>query len=165
VSAIVFRGIRRFLASAFAPTFAVVVGACSNVPTLYDLAPQAPKFEFKTLPPTRAFRTLGPPSLIGPDGSCSAPAGEPEFTGAGIALEMSECEVVQRIGPPANIEASANQRGERTVVLTYAGGERAGIYRFVSGRLVGIERGAEPPAPERPAKKKPAKKSAGTAAQ
>jgi hypothetical protein len=46
-----------------------------------------------------------------------------------------------------------------------AGGERPGIYRFVSGRLVGIERGAEPPAPERPTKKKPAKKSAGTAAQ
>jgi hypothetical protein len=164
VAAIWVCGFARFLRPALAPAFAVLAGACANT-TLYDLAPQAPKFEFRTLPPARAFRTLGPPAVINPDGSCPAQTAQ-EFTGAGIALEMSECDVVQRLGQPSNIEGSANERGDRLMVLTYMGGERPGIYRFVAGRLVTIERGAEPPPPEQPAKKKkPAKKSTGTAAK
>ena len=131
------------------------------MPTAYDLLPNAPKFEFRTLPPTRSLRALGPPSLIGPDGSCRAPTGESEFVGGGIALEMSECDVVQRAGQPDNIDISTGARGERAAVLIYARGERPGIYRFVSGRLVSIERGSEPPAPERPVKKKPAKSKSG----
>jgi hypothetical protein len=134
-------------------TAAALATGCSglSIPTADDLIPQAPKFELKTMPSNPALRALGPPALIGPEGSCSAASGE--FPGAGVALEMSECDVVQRAGPPDNIDISANARGERVAVLTYGRGERPGIYRFVAGRLVSIERGAEPPAPERPAKK------------
>jgi hypothetical protein len=144
---------------------AIVLAGCGSirVPTADDLVPQAPKFELKTLPST-PVRRLGPPALVGPDGNCSTASGESEFAGSGIALQMSECDVVQRAGPPQNIDISATQRGERSVTMTY-GGERAGLYRFVSGRLVSIERGAEQAAPERPAKKKPARKSASSSAQ
>jgi hypothetical protein len=130
---------------------ALLAAGCSGLPTADDLLPQAPKFEFKTLPSNPSMRALGPPALIGPEGSCSTASGE--FPGAAIGLEMSECDVVQRAGPPDNIDISSNPRGERIAVLTYVRGERPGIYRFVAGRLVSIERGAEPPAPERPAKK------------
>jgi hypothetical protein len=141
---------------------AASVAACGsvNMPTTDDLLPNAPKFEFKTLPPSRPIRPLGAPSLIGPDGGCAVPSSNPEFAGSGVGLDMSECDVVQRVGPPDNIDISANPRGDRAVVLTYARGERAGIYRFAAGRLVSIERGAEPPPPpERPAKKKTKTKS------
>jgi hypothetical protein len=37
-------------------------------------------------------------------------------------------------------------------------GERSGIYRFVAGRLVSIERTAEPPAPPKAKPKKAMKK-------
>ena len=57
------------------------------------------------------------------------------------------------MGAPENVDISANARGDRTAVLTYQRSERPGIYRFVAGRLVSIERVAEPPQPERPAKK------------
>jgi len=135
-----------------------MVAACSfNVPTAEDLLPNTPKFEFKSIPPARQLRALGAPMLIGPDGSCAASAGAPEFAGTGIALEMSECDVVQRAGRPDNIDISTDPGGTRTVVMTYTGGERPGIYRFAAGRLNSIERGAEPPPPERPAKKKSTK--------
>jgi hypothetical protein len=134
---------------------AATVAACSfNVPTAEDLLPNTPKFEFKTIPPARQLRVLSAPVLVGPDGSCAASAAEPEFSGGGIALDMSECDVVQRAGRPDNIDISTDPGGTRTVVLTYASGDRPGIYRFASGRLRSIERGAEPPQPERPAKKK-----------
>ena len=138
------------------------LAACGsvNMPTADDLLPNAPKFEFKTLPPSRPIRPLGVPSLIGPDGSCAAPSSDPEFAGSGVGLDMSECDVVQRVGPPDNIDISANPRGDRALVLTYARGERAGIYRFAAGRLVSIERVAEP-APERPAPKKKTKSKSG----
>jgi hypothetical protein len=111
--------------------------------------------------------------LVGPQGECAsaaapppAPAagGEPEATApaptlvqGGIALQMTECEVVSRAGAPDNIEFGTNRRGERTVVLTYMRGPRPGIYRFAGGRLNSIERGPEPPAPAKkasPARKK-----------
>jgi hypothetical protein len=77
---------------------------------------------------------LGP----GPDGS-TAPA-----AGGGLRLDMSECDVVKRMGLPDKVELSAGDRGERRLVLTWWGGARPGIYRFLSGRLVGIERTREP---------------------
>jgi hypothetical protein len=144
----------------------MLAAACSSirVPTAEDLLPNTPKFELKSLAPARAIRPLGAPALINPDGSCNAPVNDPEFaSGGGVALDMSECDVVQRAGAPDNIAFGAG--GERSLVLTYVRGERPGIYRFRSGRLVSIERGAEPE-PEkraRPAKKKAPRKSAATA--
>jgi hypothetical protein len=81
--------------------------------------------------------------------------------GPGIALEMSECDLVRAAGYTGQVEISRNERGERSVVLTYLQGERPGIYRFVSGRLKSIERAPELPAAAKPAApKKPGKKPA-----
>jgi hypothetical protein len=90
-----------------------------------------------------------------PDGSGPA---APAMRG-GIALQMTECEVVRRAGAPDQSEFGTTDRGERSLVLTYNHGPRPGIYRFAGGRLSSIERTEEPPAPPATAKpKKPAAK-------
>ena len=90
----------------------------------------------------------------------SAPPGSSQ-PGRGVALEMSECDLVRAVGYTGQVEISRNERGERSVVLTYLQGERPGIYRFVSGRLKSIERAPELPAAAKPAApKKPGKKPA-----
>jgi hypothetical protein len=155
-----------------------VVGACSS-DTLSSINP-LPKSADLMRPDWLSYsgnkeeftlRPAGPADLVGPDGQCAEPAaaaepaGEPGVGGpalvqGGIALQMTECDVVRRAGAPERVDMGANERGERSVVLTYARGPRAGIYRFASGRLVSIERGAEPAAPARPQKAAPAKKRA-----
>jgi len=70
----------------------------------------------------------------------------------GIGLQMTECDVVKRAGAPEKMELGTNERTERTLTLTYIRGTRPGIYSFVAGRLVTIERAPEPPAPPKPAK-------------
>lgn len=62
----------------------------------------------------------------------------------GIALHMTECQVVQLAGYTERVEIGANERGQRAVTLTYLSGDRPGIYRFVGGRLASMERVAEP---------------------
>jgi len=147
-------GVRRSFTAGVMALLAVAAAACSSVslPTADDLIPNAPKFELKTLPSNAPLRSTKPPTLIGQDGSCSS-GDSGEFIGGGVALEMSECDVVRRIGAPQNVAIGANARGDRTAVLTYQQGDRPGIYRFVAGRLVSIERTVEPVEPERPAKK------------
>jgi hypothetical protein len=76
----------------------------------------------------------------------------------GIALQMTECDVVRRAGAPERVEFGTGQRGERTVVLTYIRGQRPGIYRFAGGRLYSIERAPEPPQTKQK-KSRPRKKS------
>jgi hypothetical protein len=78
------------------------------------------------------------------DGSCGGltlGAGSAFRTAPGdpISLEMTECDVARRAGPPDKIEIAANARGERFLTMTYVRGERPRIFRFASGRLVGIE--------------------------
>lgn len=84
----------------------------------------------------------------------SAPAGAlpSEVRGGprGISLAMTECQVVSIAGYTDRIEVSANERGERLVTLSYMSGDRPGIYRFRSGRLVSMERVAEPPVAKKP---------------
>ena len=80
----------------------------------------------------------------------------------GISLQMTECDVVRRAGPVEKIDVSADERGERAVVLTYARGPSAGVYRFVGGRLVSIERAPGPPPAPAKAQKATPKKPAGT---
>jgi hypothetical protein len=75
----------------------------------------------------------------------------------GVSLDMTECEVVRRLGAPQAAEVT-QPRGERSVVLTYTAGEHAGIYRFAGGRLTSIERGEGAPPPPPPDAKKPAAK-------
>jgi hypothetical protein len=87
----------------------------------------------------------------------NAPSGAPTVAG-GIALLMTECEVVARAGAPERVEIGANPGGERTAVLTYMHGPWPGIYSFNAGRLAAIDRVAEPEVPKpEPKKKKPGK--------
>jgi hypothetical protein len=71
---------------------------------------------------------------------------------------MTECQVVRRSGAPEQVELGTSPEGQRSVVLTYTGGSRPGIYRFASGRLVSIERAPEPPPSPRQPKTAQAKK-------
>ena len=91
--------------------------------------------------PTDA-NALTDPSATDP----SAPmAGVPQGSAA-IAIGRTECEVARAAGRPDNVAVS-NEGGARVAVLTYLHGERPGVYRFTSGRLVSMERAAEPPPP------------------
>ncbi len=102
-----------------------------------------------------------PPPADAQPGQTGAPqSGAPQARG--IALDMTECDVVRIAGVTDRVELAANERNQRSLVLTYVNGPRPGVYRFVGGRLVSIERGPEPPAPAKPAKpKKKPKQAAG----
>ena len=76
--------------------------------------------------------------------------------GGGIALGMSECDVVFRAGAPNAVQIGKNPNGDRTADLTFNSGPRPGIYHFQGGALVAVERGQTAPAPAPTAKKKPA---------
>ncbi|HEV2955040.1 MAG TPA: hypothetical protein VGX95_02895 [Xanthobacteraceae bacterium] len=94
-------------------------------------------------------------------GPTTASPSPPEAAGAspvrtGVGLGMTECEVVQALGHTDRIEIST-ERGQRSVTLTYLTGERPGIYRFVAGQLVSLERAGEAPAPKPTKPKKAAK--------
>jgi len=77
----------------------------------------------------------------------------------GIALEMTECQVVQLAGYTDRVEIGA-EGGRRSVTLTYMSGARPGIYRFRDGRLVSMERIEGLPEPRKP---KPAPRKSKTA--
>lgn len=108
--------------------------------------------------------------MVSADGACAAPAavessnpeasgqpgGTPGLVAGGVGLDMSECEVVNRTGRPDNVDIGTDERGERSVTMTYQHGVRPGIYRFSNGRLVSVERAPEA-APTRQAR--PAKRS------
>ena len=93
------------------------------------------------------------------DGAAGAPA--PTTTGT-VALGHTECDVVRGIGAPDNVSLSSNPRGDRMAVVNYSRGQRAGIYTFTAGRLISIERGAEPVAQPKAAKPRAKKKPATT---
>jgi hypothetical protein len=67
----------------------------------------------------------------------------------GVALYMTECQVVQLAGYTDRVEIGG-EGGRRSVTLTYTSGARPGIYRFMDGRLVSMERIEAPPAPKKP---------------
>jgi hypothetical protein len=95
-------------------------------------------------------------------GGPEAPAGgAPDMSsllGAGIAIGMSECDIVARIGQPTAVNLGRGPGGDRAVVLTFKSGPRPGIYRFAGGRLVEMDRVELPPPPPEPDKKKIVKK-------
>jgi hypothetical protein len=106
--------------------------------------------------PSSPTGPVAAPELVDSQGLCAGAA--PADAGTvqrGVSLDMTECEVVRRLGVPQATEVT-QPGGQRLAVLTYTVGERAGIYRFAGGRLASIERGAEPPPP--PDTKKPTKK-------
>jgi hypothetical protein len=135
------------------------VAACSSDIGSVNILPKLGTFEslsFTNAAPTHELRPVTAADLVGPQGQCAA--GQNAAAQGGIALEMTECEVVGRAGQPDNVQLGTTERGERSVTLTYAGGPRPGIYRFAGGRLYAIERGEEPPPPEPVKPKKPAPK-------
>jgi hypothetical protein len=89
-------------------------------------------------------------------GSPGAPAAAPALIG-GVALGMSECQVVRRIGAPNNV-AIGDEKGERRVVLSYLEGNWPGIYQFQAGRLKQIDAAPVPAKPAKPVPKKKVKK-------
>jgi len=116
------------------------------------------------------LRPVTAADLVGAEGQCNSRGGEAAAdstaTGAavagGIALQMTECDVVRRAGPVEKIDIGSDERGERAVTLTYLRGPWPGVYRFAGGRLVSIERApGPPPAPAKP-QKGTAKKPTGT---
>ena len=112
-------------------------------------------------PPLNPTAPVPASELIGADGACAGAAptdanaqagGQPAPTGT-VALGHTECEVARAAGAPDNVNISANERGDRLVVLTYSRGPRPGIYRFTAGRLTDEEGEARPEPPPQPAKK------------
>lgn len=92
-------------------------------------------------------------------GASPVPAGDlASMLGGGVAIGMSECEVVARLGPPTAVNLGKNPNGYRSAVLTFKGGPRPGIYRFDAGRLTEMDRVEVPPPPPEPVTKKVAKK-------
>jgi hypothetical protein len=157
-----------------------VLAACSG-PDLTQI--KVPKIDAGTLvtPNFNEFQKreeargpVGSSDLVDTSGRCSdpGPARAPDIAGGGqgseagaqvappsahpISLKMTECEVVRAVGAPQGVQIGANERGDRAVTIEYRTGDRPGIYRFVDGRLVSIERVGEPsPADKKPPPKKP----------
>jgi len=145
---------------------AVALGACSADLSLNNVTlvkPEALPGRPNWAPPSFE-RPLTAADLVNKEGQCSESSASPApATLGGISLRMSECEVVQRAGPVESIELGATERGERLVTLTYLSGPAPGIYRFINGRLISIDRAPTPPEPEKPQKAgKATKKPAGT---
>lgn len=130
-------------------------------------------YTFSDLEEKRQDRPITANDLVEANGSCPAvqvqpaaptqgagPTGAPDgasLIDEGVALGMSECDVVRRAGTPSNIEIGKNPNGDRTAVLSCQSGPRPGVYHFEGGRLMQMDRVAEPAAPPTTAKKKPAK--------
>lgn len=97
-------------------------------------------------------------ATVAPNQPGNAPAATDTSTllGGGIALGMSECDVVFRAGAPNNVQIGKNPNGDRTAALTFNSGPRPGIYHFEAGKLMEVERVQTAPAPAQTAKKKPA---------
>jgi hypothetical protein len=112
--------------------------------------------------PARAVAAAPTPAVgaaAGPPPPAAAPGGDASslVEDGGIGLGMSECDVVSRAGQPASVQIGSTPAGDRTAVLTFNGGTRAGIYRFLRGGLTEMDAVAAPAAPPQVAKKKPAK--------
>jgi len=97
-----------------------------------------------------------PPAASGPDAGAAPPDQGSAFGGA-IALGMSECEVVSRLGRATAVNVGQNPNGSRNSALTFTGGPRPGLYRFEGGRLSEMDRVEQQQSPQ-PENKKPAKK-------
>jgi hypothetical protein len=103
----------------------------------------------------------GTPSGAPPETPLAAPlgaaAGDSSLLGGGVALGMSECDVVSRAGQPSSVQIGSAPNGDRTAVLTFQSGPRPGIYRFLRGSLTEMNRGADQAPSPQVAKKKPTK--------
>jgi hypothetical protein len=171
--------------AAFAPAIALAgCGADITQPWFakpMDISGRSAGYSFSELSETRKEqRPITQNDLVDASGACPAasvatvPAAAPAAAGpspaapgsdastlvtdGGVALGMSECAVVSRAGQPSSVQIGSSPAGDRTAVLTFNSGPRAGIYRFQRGGLIEMDAVAAPPAPPpQVAKKKPAK--------
>lgn len=81
-----------------------------------------------------------PPSTAESAGAIPTTPEASSLLGQGIALGITECDVVYRAGTPASVQLSTNPNGDRVAVLTYNSGPRPGIYHFERGRLMAMDR-------------------------
>lgn len=77
----------------------------------------------------------GPAPAPGAGATSPAAAAAPSYLGQGVALGMTECEVVWRVGAPSSVQIGGSPNGERTAALTFDTGPQAGVYHFRGGRL------------------------------
>jgi hypothetical protein len=151
----------------------------------FDVSGRSAGYSFSELSETKKDQhPITPNDLVNANGSCPAPvaaaapapapapdaAGGPTSPAAmpggdasslvvdgGVGLGMSECDVVSRAGQPSSVQIGSTPGGDRTAVLTFDSGPRAGIYRFLRGALIEMDAVAAPAPPPQVAKKKPAK--------
>jgi len=164
---------------------AAALGGCANIDwdsggwfsKRFEVVGRSGGYTFSELQESRSQRTITANDLVDAKGACQPPAAAPQpspapggpnvastvapqpesLLGGGVALGMSECDVVHRAGPPSSVQLGKNPNGDRNVVLTFMGGPRPGIYHFEHGALMEIERVAEPAAEPDSPKKKPGK--------
>jgi hypothetical protein len=142
--------LRRYIALGVSVGLLIVVGGCSADRAMFRAHWNWwSKGRAQPTSATPATQAAPPDALVGPDGACAGDAGEPRA----IALGMTECELIHTAGATGQVNVGTNERGERAVVVTYASGDHAGVYRFVSGRLISIEGAPQPEKPP-PRKKK-----------
>ncbi len=99
-----------------------------------------------------------PPPVPGQAVAPAAPAADTAaLLGGGVALGMSECDVVFRAGQPSSVQIGSLPNGDRTAVLTFNSGSRAGIYHFQRGALREMDSVPVAAAPPQAVKKKAAK--------
>jgi hypothetical protein len=108
-----------------------------------------------------ACAAAAPQPQAGPgsqNASPAAPADTGSLLGGGVALGMSECDVVFRAGVPNAVQLGKNPNGDRTAVLTYNAGPRPGVYHFERGGLTQMDSVQQAAAaalqPAQPVKKK-----------
>jgi hypothetical protein len=166
--ALVFAGSHRCGALA-ALAVAVALGGCGNLnfdtaSTWFskpvDLFGKRGGYTYSNLDDVRRDRPVTANDLVDASGVCPAPPADASaLLGGGVAIGMSECEVVARLGPPTAANLGRNPNGDRSAMLTFNAGPRPGIYRFAGGRLTEMDRvELPPPPPSEPAKKKIVKK-------
>jgi hypothetical protein len=99
------------------------------------------------------------PATPGHEAAVPAAAGEAQVAAGGVALGMTECQVVGHAGQPSHVEISGGEGPDRKTILTFQSGPWPGIYTFSGGRLKVVE---EIPnlKPAKPAPKKRIKKPA-----
>jgi hypothetical protein len=125
-------------------------GSCPQPAVPQPAAPQV------AAPQAAAPQAAAAPAAANQPGSAPATGDSSTLLGGGIALGMSECDVVFRAGAPNAVQIGKNPNGDRTAVLTFSAGPRPGIYHFEAGALMEVERGQVAPADTQTAKKKPA---------
>jgi len=170
----------RLAANMLLAAAALALGACAapSLPELPSIRAPNPNELFRPMSANtirdKALPPVAAEELVDAEGRCASafvpaePSPDPDggapaqpmtmpLIPSGIGLDMTECDVVKRAGHPERVQIAANERNERTAVLTYIRGERPGIYHFTAGRLTLLERSPEPPPEARPQRRQPQK--------